>query len=333
MEGGPLIMAVMTMIQAVNSALDVKLADDENVLCFGEDVGVEGGVFRATDALQKKYGEKRVFDTPLAESSIVGTAVGMAIAGLRPVAEIQFDGFMHPAFNQLVSHVARYRYRTRGQRPMPIVIRFPNGGGVRALELHSDSLEAVYGHVPGLKVVMPSTPYDAKGLLISAIEDNDPVIFMEPKRIYRAIKQEVPEGLYRIPIGKARMLQEGTDLTIVAYGSLVRVAQQALVEAKKEGISADLIDLRTIYPLDSATIIESVKKTGRLMVVHEAPRSFGVAAEIFARVNEEAFYYLEAPPVRITGNDTIPPLPKSEDLYFFPPERVLYEIKRLLEVK
>ncbi len=186
-------MAVMTLIQAVTSALDVKLADDPNVLCFGEDVGLEGGVFRATEGLQKKYGEKRVFDTPLAESSIVGAAIGMAINGLRPVAEIQFDGFVHPATNQIVSHLARYRYRTRGQRPMPVVVRFPNGGGVRALELHSDSNEAIYAHFPGLKVVMPSTPYDAKGLLISAIEDDDPVIFMEPKRIYRAVKQDVPE--------------------------------------------------------------------------------------------------------------------------------------------
>jgi pyruvate dehydrogenase E1 component beta subunit len=323
-------MAVMTLLQAVTSALDCKLADDANVLVFGEDVGVEGGVFRATEGLQKKYGEKRVFDTPLAESSIVGAAVGMALAGLRPVAEIQFDGFVHPAFNQIVSHLARYRYRTRGTRPMPVVVRFPNGGGVRALELHSDSLEAVYGHVPGLKVVMPSTPYDAKGLLISAIEDDDPVIFMEPKRIYRAIKQEVPEGLYRIPIGKARALTEGNDLTLVAYGALIRVCQQALVEAKKDGIAVELIDLRTIYPMDSQTIVESVKKTGRLMVVHEAPESFGVASEIITRVTREAFYHLEAPPVRLCGNDTVPPLPKSEDLYFFPPERVYYEIKRML---
>jgi pyruvate dehydrogenase E1 component beta subunit len=324
-------MAVMTLLQAVTSALDVKLADDPNVLCFGEDVGVEGGVFRATEGLQKKYGAKRVFDTPLAESSIVGAAVGMAAAGLRPVAEIQFDGFVHPATNQIVSHLARYRYRTRGKIPMPVVVRFPNGGGVRALELHSDSNEAIYSHMPGLKVVMPSTPYDAKGLLISAIEDNDPVIFLEPKRIYRAIKQEVPEGLYRIPIGKARVLNEGTDLTVVAYGAMVRVVQQAMVEAKKENISVDLIDLRTIYPMDTATIIESVKKTGRILIVHEAPESFGVAAEIIARVNEQAFYYLEAPPARLTGNDTVPPLPKSEDLYFFPPERVLYEMKRVVE--
>lgn len=326
-------MAVMTMVQAVNNALDLKLADDPNMICYGEDVGVEGGVFRATEGLQKKHGAKRVFDAPLAESSIAGTAVGMAIAGLRPVVEMQFDGFVYPAFNQIASHVARYRYRTRGQMPMPIVIRFPNGGGVRALELHSDSPEAIFGHLPGLKVVMPSTPYDAKGLLISAIEDNDPVIFMEPKRIYRAIKQEVPDGLFRIPLGKARVLSEGTHVTVVAYGAIVRTVQQAMMELKKENISVELIDLRTIYPIDMPTVIESVKKTGRLLVAHEAPQSFGVAAEIITRVNEQAFYYLEAPPARLTGNDTIPPLPKSEDLYFFPPERVVFEVKKLLQAK
>jgi pyruvate dehydrogenase E1 component beta subunit len=272
-----------------------------------------------------------VFDTPLAESAIVGVGLGMAVAGLRPVAEIQFDGFVHPAFNQLISHVSRFRYRTRDNLKVPMVIRWANGGGVKALELHSDSLEAIYGHVPGLKVVMPATPYDAKGLLISAIEENDPVIFMEPKRNYRAVRQEVPEGMYRIPIGKARVLQEGSNVTIVAYGAMVRLVQQALIEAKKENISVELIDLRTIYPMDTATIVESVKKTGRLLVVHESPRSFGVAAEIIARVNEQAFYYLEAPPARLTGNDTVPPLPKSEDLYFFPPDRVYYEIQKLLK--
>lgn len=324
-------MAVMTMIQAVTNALDLKLADDPSVIMFGEDVGVEGGVFRATEGLQKKYGKHRVFDSPLAESSIAGTAVGMAINGLRPVIEMQFDGFVHPAMNQITSHVARYRYRTRGQRGLPMVIRWPNGGGVRALELHSDSNEAIYGHIPGLKVVMPSTPYDAKGLLISAIEDDDPVMFMEPKRIYRAIKQEVPEGLYRIPLGKAKVLQEGKHLSVVAYGALIRVCQQAIETLAKEGISVELIDLRTIYPLDGPTIFESVKKTGRILVVHEGARSFGAAAEIITRVNENVFEYLEAPPARLCGNDTIPPLPKSEDLYFFPAERVVYEVKKIMK--
>ncbi|MEW6368980.1 MAG: alpha-ketoacid dehydrogenase subunit beta [Acidobacteriota bacterium] len=326
-------MPVMTMVQAINSALDSKLADDERVLCYGEDLGVEGGVFRVTENLQSKYGRRRVFDTPLAESSVVGTAVGMAIAGLRPVVEIQFDGFVHPAFNQIVSHVSRFRYRTRGRMPMPIVIRFPSGGGVRALELHSDSPEALFGHIPGLKVVMPSTPYDAKGLLISAIEDDDPVIFMEPKRIYRAIKQEVPEGLYRIPIGKARLLSEGGNITVVAYGAIVRIVQQAMIELKKESIAVELIDARSLYPLDTATIVASVKRTGHLLVVHEAPESYGAAAEIIARVTQEAFYYLEAPPARLAGHDTPPPLPKSEDLYFFGPERVAYEVKRVLAAR
>ncbi len=323
-------MAVMTMIQAVQNAIDVKLADDPAVIVFGEDVGVEGGVFRATEGLQKKHGVQRVFDSPLAESSIAGTAVGMALNGLRPVIEMQFDGFVHPAMNQITSHVARYRYRTRGQRSLPIVIRWPNGGGVRALELHSDSNESIYAHIPGLKVVIPSTPYDAKGLLISAIEDDDPVMFLEPKRIYRAIKQDVPDGLYRIPIGKAKVLQEGTHLTIVSYGALIRTCQQAIEALAKDGISIELVDLRTIYPMDAETVCESVKKTGRLLVVHEAARSFGAAAEIISRVTERAFEYLEAPPARLCGNDTIAPLPKSEDLYFFPPERVVYEVKKIM---
>jgi pyruvate dehydrogenase E1 component beta subunit len=323
-------MAIMTLIQAINNAIDLKLGDDPNVIVYGEDVGVEGGVFRATEGLQKKYGARRVFDAPLAESSIAGTAVGMAINGLRPVIEMQFDGFVHPAMNQITSHIARFRYRTRGQRPLPIVVRWPNGGGVRALELHSDSNESIYGHIPGLKVVMPSTPYDAKGLLISAIEDDDPVMFLEPKRIYRAIKQEVPDGLYRIPIGKAKVVQEGKHITVVAYGALIRTCQQAIEPLAKEGYSVELIDLRTIYPLDTTTIVESVKKTGRLLVVHEAAKSFGAAAEIITRVSEHAFEYLEAPPARLCGNDTVPPLPKNEDFYFFPPERVVFAVKNVM---
>ncbi len=320
-------MAVMNMVQAVNSALDFKLGDDENVLLFGEDAGLEGGVFRVTEGLQKKYGERRVFDTPLAESVIVGAAVGMSVTGLRPVAEIQFSGFLYPAFNQLISHVTRMRYRTRGELTCPMVIRMPYGGQIRALEMHSESMEALYGHVPGLKVVIPSTPYDAKGMLISAIEDNDPVMFMEPKKIYRSIKQEVPDEPYRIEIGKAKVLQQGEQITVVAYGAMVRTVQQAIQAAKKDGISVELIDLRTIYPMDRETVAESIKKTGRLLVVHEGPRSFGVAAELFAVANEEAFLSLEAPPARVTGNDTIVPLPKGEDIYFPSPERVYHAIK------
>lgn len=324
-------MAVMNMVQAINSALDYCLGQDKNVVVYGEDVGVEGGVFRVTEGLQKKYGENRVFDTPLAESMIAGTGVGMAAAGLRPVVEMQFSGFIYPAFNQIISHVARIRTRTRGTMSCPMVIRAPYGGGVRALEMHSESLEATYGHIPGLKVVMPSTPYDAKGLLISAIEDNDPVMFLEPKKVYRAIKQDVPEEGYRIKIGKAKVLQEGEQITVVAYGAMMRTAQQAVAMAKKEGLSVELIDLRTIYPLDVDTVIDSVKKTGRLLIVHEACKTFGVGAELMALANEEAFLYLEAPPTRVTGFDTVVPLPMGEDLYFPDADRIYYHLKKVVE--
>lgn len=324
-------MAVMNMVQAINSALDFKLNDDENVVVYGEDVGVEGGVFRVTEGLQKKYGEKRVFDTPLAESMIIGTGVGMAAAGLRPVAEIQFSGFIYPGFNQIISHVSRMRTRSRGTITCPMVIRAPYGGGVRALEMHSESMEAIYGHIPGLKVVIPATPYDAKGLMISAIEDNDPVMFLEPKKVYRAIKQEVPNDPYRIQIGKAKVVQEGSQITVVAWGAILRTAQQGIALAKKAGLSVELIDLRTIFPMDTDAVMESVKKTGRLLVVHEGPQSFGAGAELMAQANEEAFLHLEAPPSRLTGYDTIIPLPMGEDLYFPSAERVMYEIKKLVE--
>lgn len=322
-------MKVMTIVQALNDAIDIKLADDENVVVYGEDVGVEGGVFRVTEGLQKKYGVERVFDSPLAESAIVGTAVGMAIAGLRPVVELQFDGFVYPAFDQVISHVARYHNRSRGRYKMSLVIRFPYGGGINALEHHSESMEAIYGHIPGLKVVIPSTPYDAKGLLISAIESDDPVMFMEPKRIYRAIKQEVPEEKYKIPIGKAKVLSQGNDITVVAYGAMIREVQKAMMPAKKAGISVELIDLRTIYPVDRETLAKSIKKTGRLLVVTEEPQSFGTASEIITIANEEAFLSLEAPPKRLSGFDTIVPLPKGEHWYMISPERIYYEIEKL----
>ncbi len=324
-------MAVMNMVQAINSALDFKLSDDENVIVFGQDVGREGGVFRVTDGLQAKYGERRVFDALLSESAIVGTGLGMATNGLRPVCEIQFSGFIYPAFNQIVSHVSRMRWRSRGTRTAPMVIRAPYGGGIRALEMHSESAEAIYAHIPGLKVVIPSTPYDAKGLLISAIEDNDPVLFLEPKKVYRAIKQEVPEEPFRIGLGKARILQEGDQITIVAYGAMIRTCRRAMQYAKKQGYSIELIDLRTISPLDTDTIADSIRKTGRLLVVHEAARSFGVGAEVIALANEEAFLHLEAPPVRVTGGDTIVPLAKGEDAYFPDEERVFEAIKRTIE--
>lgn len=327
MEGGSE-MKVMTMVQAVTDALDIKLTEDPTIVTFGEDVGVEGGVFRVTEGLQKKHGEHRVFDSPLAESGIVGSAVGMAMAGLRPVVEMQFCGFVYPAFNQIISHAARIHNRSRGRYKTPMVIRFPYGGGINALEHHSESMEILYAHIPGLKVVVPSTPYDAKGLLISAIESDDTIIFMEPKRIYRAIKQEVPEEKFTIPIGKAKVLSEGTDVTVVAYGAMIREAQKALALAKKDGISAELIDLRTIYPIDRETIAQSVKKTGRLVVVHEGPTTFGVAAEISAMVEEDVFQHLEAPVTRVTGFDTIVPLPRGEHHYIISPEKIYYGIQK-----
>lgn len=312
----------LNIVQAINQALMEEMENDETVVVYGEDVGLEGGVFRATVDLQKKFGKERVFDSPLAESAIASTAVGMAINGLKPVVEMQFSGFVYPAFNQIISHIARMRNRSRGRYNLPMVIRTPYGGGIRALEHHSESLEAVFAHIPGLKVVIPSTPYDAKGLLIAAIRDPDPVLFWEPKRIYRAFKQEVPEGAYEIPIGKAKILQEGDDITIVTWGAMVRDVQKAVDLIKDEGIRPEIIDLRTISPMDRDSFVESVKKTGRILVVHEAPKSFGTGAEIISIVNEKAFLYLEAPPTRLTGFDTTFPLPRGEKHYIPSPERI-----------
>lgn len=322
-------MKVMNLVQAINDALDMKLSEDKNVVVYGEDVGVEGGVFRVTEGLQAKHGVKRVFDSPLAESGIAGSALGMAIAGMKPVIEMQFDGFVQPAMNQIISHIARFRNRTRGKFNVPMVIRIPYGGGINALEHHSESPEAYFGHTAGLKVVIPSTPYDAKGLLIAAIEDPDPVIFMEPKRIYRAIKQEVPEEHYSIPIGKAKVLSQGTDITVIAYGAMIREVQKAIVLAKEQGISVELIDLRSIWPIDRDTIRESVRKTGRALVVTEAAQSYGPAAELISIINEEAFLTLEAPPSRLTGYDTVIPLPMGEKHYMISPQRIFSEIQRL----
>ncbi len=321
-------MSVMTMVQAINNALDIKLAEDKRVVVYGEDVGVVGGVFRVTEGLQKKYGVERVFDSPLAESAIVGTGLGMALSGLRPVVEMQFEGFSYPAFNQIISNVSRMHNRSRGRFKVPMVIRFPYGGGINAIEHHSESPESLYSHIPGLKVVIPSTPHDAKGLLISAIESDDPVIFMEPKRIYRAIKQEVGTEKFTIPIGKASLLAEGSDVTVVAFGAMVRECQRAMVMAKEAGISVELIDLRTIYPIDRETIRNSLRKTGRLVVVAEAQRSFSVGSELIAIANEEAFLYLEAPPRRVMGFDTIIPLAQGEKYFMITPEKIFYEIEK-----
>ncbi|OLS01505.1 alpha-ketoacid dehydrogenase subunit beta [Tissierella creatinophila] len=321
----------LNLIGAVTQALENELAEDKTVVVYGEDVGVEGGVFRATAGLQEKFGEKRVFDSPLAESGIVGTAIGMAINGLKPVVELQFMGFSYPAFNQIVTHVARMRNRSRGRYHLPMVIRAPYGGGIRALEHHSESTEAMYAQIPGLKVVIPSTPYDAKGLLIAAIRDPDPVLFLEPKRIYRAFRQDVPEESYELPIGKAKIVKEGEDVTIVAWGAMVRDTQAAIDMVKEKGIDPELIDLRTISPIDRETIVESVKKTGRIIIVHEAPKTLGLGAEIMAIVNEKAFLYLEAPPTRVTGFDTTFPLPKGENHYIPTPERIAQTIEKVVK--
>lgn len=319
-------MKKMNIVNAVNDAMDIKLAEDKSIIVYGEDVGKEGGVFRVTEGLQDKHGKDRVFDAPLGESGIAGTAVGMAAAGLRPVIEMQFSGFSYPAFNQIISHAARFRNRTRGRYSTPIVIRMPYGGGINALEHHSESMEVLFAHMPGIKVVIPSTPHDAKGLMISAIESDDTIVFMEPKRIYRAIKQEVPEEKFSIPIGKAKIVQEGKDVTIVTYGALVRETQKAAILAKKQGISVEIIDLRTIYPIDRDTIAESVKKTGRIMTVIESPASFSSASEITQTIVEDVFLHLEAPPKRVAGFDTIVPLPRGEHHYMISPDKIYYEI-------
>lgn len=318
------------MVEALQSALALEMERDPRVVVLGEDVGRNGGVFRVTDGLMARFGEKRVIDTPLAESGIVGTSIGMAIYGLRPVAEIQFAGFLYLAMNQIASQASRMRFRSGGVFTVPLVIRAPYGGGVRTPELHSDSLEALFLHTPGIKVVIPSSPYDAKGLLAAAIEDPDPVLFLEPMKLYRSVRQEVPEERYTIPLGKAAVVREGRDVTVVAYGQMVPVALEAARQAAGEGIEAEVVDLRTISPLDEETIAASVEKTGRLVTVHEAPRAGGVAAEIAAVVNERCFYSLHAPPVRVTGADTPFPVPAVEDFYVPDVPRVLAAIRQVM---
>ncbi|HEX6988242.1 MAG TPA: alpha-ketoacid dehydrogenase subunit beta [Bacillota bacterium] len=309
-------MARLTLVQAVTDALRTEMRRDDRVVLLGEDVGRNGGVFRATEGLIDEFGPDRVIDTPLAESGIIGTAFGMAIYGLRPVPEIQFSGFLPPAFDQIISHVARIRNRSRGRFTAPMVIRAPYAGGIRAPEHHSESPEMLYAHVPGLKVVIPSTPHDAKGLLITAIRDPDPVLFLEPKSIYRAFREEVPEGEYTVPIGRARVVREGTDVTLIAWGAMVRIAEEAADQVEREhGWSCELLDLRTISPVDRDTVVASVQKTGRCVILHEAPRQGGMAAELTTLINEHALLHLEAPVVRVTGFDTVMPLLALEDEY------------------
>ncbi len=324
-------MAKLSLIGAITNALDVEMGLDESIIVYGEDVGVEGGVFRATEGLQAKYGIERCFDSILAESSICGTAVGMAMAGLKPVPEIQFSGFMYPGFNHIASHMARMRNRTMGRYSCPIVVRMPYSGGIKALECHSESLETMFACLPGLKLVIPSNPYDAKGLLIAALRDPDPVIFMEPKRIYRAGKQEVPEEAYTVELGKAKVTKEGTDMTVVAWGASFKDAEKAVKKLETEkGYNIELIDLRTIQPWDKETVMESVKKTGRFAVVHEAVKSFGPGAEMIASVNEHAFLYLQAPPTRITGLDVVVPLYKGEHHHLPDANYIAYELEKVL---
>ena len=316
----------LNMVQAINLALREEMQRDKNVIMLGEDVGIDGGVFRVSDGLQKEFGAERIVDTPLEESGIVGTAIGMAVYGLRPVAEIQFMGFIYAAIEQLYSHAARIRSRSRGRYTCPLVIRTPYGAGIKPPELHSESAEAFFCHMPGVKVVVPSTPYNAKGLLISSIRDPDPVIFLESTRLYRLIKEEVPEGEYTIPLGKARVVQEGKEVTLIAWGSMLHRALQAV-----EGIDAEVIDLMTLSPFDEETIFRSVKKTGRVVIVHEAPKTCGFGAEISATIAEDAMLYMKAPIMRVTGYDAVMPLPKLEDHYVPTFERIRKAIEEVLK--
>ncbi|WP_266079445.1 alpha-ketoacid dehydrogenase subunit beta [Haladaptatus caseinilyticus] len=311
----------LTLVQSVRDGLYTEMKQDDDVIVMGEDVGKNGGVFRATEGLYEEFGDDRVIDTPLAESGIVGTAIGMAAYGLKPVPEMQFSGFMYPAFDQIVSHAARIRTRSRGRFTCPMVVRAPYGGGIRAPEHHSESMEAFYTHQPGLKVVMPSTPYDTKGLLTAAIRDPDPVIFLEPKLIYRAFRGEVPTESYEVPLGEAAVRREGADISVFTWGAMTRPTMEAAEELDGE-IDVEVVDLRTVSPLDEDTIIESFKKTGRAAVVHEAPKTGGLAGEIAATIQEEALLYQEAPVERITGFDTPFPLYSLEDYYLPEPARI-----------
>lgn len=309
-------MAKLNLLQAINDALRVEMRRSANVVVLGEDVGKFGGVFRATQGLFDEFGGERVIDTPLAEGGIIGAAVGMALYGLKPVPEMQFADFIFPAFDQLVNEVAKYRYRSGGQFSCPMVIRSPYGGGIRGGHYHSQSPEALFIHTPGLKVVVPSNPYDAKGLLLSALREPDPILFFEPKRIYRAATGEVPEGDYTVPLEKAALAREGRHVTVVAWGAMLHEAAQAAEAAAAQGVECEVIDLRTLWPLDLETVAASVRKTGRLVVVHEAPRTCGFGAEILALVQERCFVHLEAPIRRVTGYDT--PFPYTLENEYLP---------------
>jgi pyruvate dehydrogenase E1 component beta subunit len=325
-------MAELNMIQALNLALRQEMEKDEQVVVLGEDVGVDGGVFRVTDGLLDAFGEERVMDTPLAESAIAGVSVGMAVAGLRPVCEIQFSGFSYMALHQLENHAARLRGRSRGRFTVPLVLRTPCGGGVRALEHHSESREVYYAHTPGLKMVIPSGPRNARALLVSAIRDPDPVVFFEPKASYRAFREEVPDEEETIPLGESRVVREGDDVTLVSFGAMMRpTLEAARTLAEEDRVEAEVIDLLTLSPLDDSRFAESVRKTGRVVVVHEAPRSFGPAAEVIARLQEKSFFYLEAPVRRVTGFDVTMPLFQREHVYLPGADRIVRAVRETLD--
>ncbi|MEW6115572.1 MAG: alpha-ketoacid dehydrogenase subunit beta [Nitrospirota bacterium] len=319
-------MPKLTMVQALNSALKGEMERDKDIVVLGEDVGKDGGVFRVTEGLLERFGSERVIDTPLSESGIVGAAIGMAVSGLRPVAEIQFMGFIYPAFDQIFTHAARIRSRSRGRYTCPLVVRVPYGIGIKSPELHSESSEAFFCHMPGIKVVVPASPYHAKGLLVAAIRDPDPVIFLEPTRLYRLIKEEVPDDMYTIPLGKARIVQEGDEMTVIAWGSMLHKTVQAV-----EGFDAEVIDLMTLNPFDAATVLTSVKKTGRVVIVHEAPKTCGFGAELSATIAEDAMLSLKGPILRVTGPDVVVPLPKLEDYYAPSVERIRKALEEIMK--
>jgi pyruvate dehydrogenase E1 component beta subunit len=321
-------LAILNIVQAVKLALEQEMNKDPNVIILGEDVGRNGGVFRATEGLFDRFGDERVIDTPLAESGIIGVAIGLALNSFKPIAEIQFDGFLYPALDQIISHAGKICNRSRGRFHVPLVIRVPYGGGIKPPEHHSDSPETYLVHTPGIKVVVPSTPYDTKGLLISAIRDPDPVIFLEPKRIYRAIKDEVPEEEYITPLGEAKIVREGDDLTVISWGAMIRPSIEA-AENIKDKTSVEIIDLRTLSPLDVQTLTKSVEKTGRVVIVHEAPKTCGFASEIIAIINEKAFLSLEAPIERVTGFDVPFPLFKLEKNYLPDTNRIIKGIEKV----
>jgi pyruvate dehydrogenase E1 component beta subunit len=322
-------MVEMNVIQAINNALDMALAKDKKVVIIGEDVGVNGGVFRATDGLYKKYPD-RVIDTPLTEEGIVGNAVGLAINGIKPVVEIQFSGFLPPAMDQIFSHAGRIRNRSRGRFTCPLVVRAPGGGGIRALELHCEMPEAYFAHMPGIKILCPSTPTDAKGLLLAAIEDPDPVIFIEPMRIYRAVKEDVPDKYYTVPIGKARVAREGSEVTLISWGAMSKYVLDTAMKIQDK-YDCEVIDLRSIYPFDAETVIASVKKTGKAIVIHEAPKTSGFGAEIVATINEKALDSLEAPVIRVCGYDTALPWAKMELEYIPSEARIIKAIEKVMD--